>query len=120
MLCPNAKWRRRRRKGPTHKQRRKVNRRLGLTTLRANQELTDFEDALLIWIQENHDGEDEVDTIEVLCCFGSEDFRRALKGLERRRLVTVKHGRVKVTLQGFQAWERAHGSRYGISQAAER
>jgi len=86
---------------------------------RLKTRVTDVEDALLVWIQENHGGRDETRTIEVLSGFGPEQFKQALQGLQEKGIVTIEGPEVEVTAPGLNVWERLHGAQFRESQAAQ-
>lgn len=82
--------------------------------------VTDFEDAILIWIQENHEGRDELETIRVLSGFGDAQFDEAVANLTTKGILTVRGADIQVTPVGLRVWERLHGPRYRRSQATNR
>jgi hypothetical protein len=82
--------------------------------------LSDFGKALLMWIQENHGGTDEVETIRVLSGFGDDQFEDAKDSLLAKALVAVRNGEITVTPQGFRVWDRLRGASYRAEVATLR
>lgn len=84
-----------------------------------NRQLTDYEDLLLQWLQEYHDGRDEIETVYVLIGLGKYQFEKARLGLQRLGLVERKGKDMMVTAKGAQFWESQRGPRYRAEQATE-
>lgn len=90
---------------------------MGLNPLR---QLTDYEDAVLIWIQENHDGSDELETIRVLSGFDDKRFDQALRGLIAKGCLKLEGPCAVVTAEGWKVWNRLHGRRHQSQLATTR
>lgn len=84
-----------------------------------SRRLTDFEQLVLQWVQEYHDGRDEIETVYVLIGLGKYQFEKARLGLQRLGLMERKGKDMVVTPKGLQRWERERGPRYRAEQARQ-
>ena len=84
-----------------------------------SRSLTDYEVLLLQWLQEYHDGRDEIETVYVLIGLGKYRFEKARLGLQRLGLIKRQGKDMMVTAKGAQLWERQRGPRYRAEQARQ-